>query len=141
MKEKFSAGDLVQRFKLLKIGNFILICAHGLDRDTEKSRRWDEAADLSKQNWDMGTSLALGDKDPRPPPTTFSETKLFLGTYAALQDALLGEGLPFEDQVLALKKQWICQRCLLLEISGIITGVGSLFGQCLIRGSHTVGSG
>ena len=52
----------------------------------------------------MGTIIALGERDPHPPPTTFLETKLCLGTYAALQDPFLGEGLPFVDQVLALRK-------------------------------------
>ena len=58
MKTKFSAGDLVPIFKDLEI-------------DNDKSRRWDKAAGLSKQNWDMGTALALGGRDPRPPPITF----------------------------------------------------------------------
>ena len=78
---------------------------------------------MSKQNWDMGTALALGEQDPRPSPTTFLETKLCLGTYAALQDAFLGECLPFADQVMSLRKtmdmpkvfgihdQWDDHRC------------------------------
>ena len=57
-----------------------------------------------QKNWDMGTELALGERDPRPPPRNFLETKLCLGIYAALQDYFLGEGLPFVDQVLALRK-------------------------------------
>ena len=52
----------------------------------------------------MGMALALGERDPHPPPTTFLETKLCLRTYAALQDVFLGEGSPFVDQVLALRK-------------------------------------
>ena len=57
-----------------------------------------------QKNWDMGTELALGERYPRPPPTTFLETKLCLGTYASLQDAFMGEGFPFADQVLSLRK-------------------------------------
>ena len=109
--------------------------------DTEKARRWDESSGLSKKNWGMGTALSLGERYPRPPPTTLLETKLFLGTYATLQDAFLGKGLPFADQVLALLKKWICQRCLVLAISGMITGVGRLFGQCSMRGPRTVCAG
>ena len=60
MKAKFSAGDLVPRFKDLEIGNSILICAPGLERDNVKARRWGKAECLSKQNQDMGTALALG---------------------------------------------------------------------------------
>ena len=75
-----------------------------LERDTKRSQRWDETSGLSKQNWDMGTALALGERDPRPPPKTFLETKLCLGTYTALQDVFLGNGLPFVDKVLALRK-------------------------------------
>ena len=52
----------------------------------------------------MSTALALGGRDPHPPPTTFLEAKLFLGTYAYLHDALMREGLPLADQVLALLK-------------------------------------
>ena len=52
----------------------------------------------------MGTALALGEREPRPPPTTFLETKLCLGTYAALQGAWLGKCSAFTDQVLALQK-------------------------------------
>ena len=71
----------------------------------------------------MGTALALGEQDPRPPPTTFLETKLCLGNYASLQYNLLGEGSPFADQVLALiiikdlpkvfgtRDQWYDYRC------------------------------
>ena len=44
MKTKFSAGDLVPIFKDLEI-------------DNDKSRRWDKAAGLSKQNWGMDTEL------------------------------------------------------------------------------------
>ena len=91
--------------------------------DTEKARRWDESSGLSKKNWGMGTALSLGERYPRPPPTTLLETKLFLGTYATLQDAFLGKGLPFVYQVLALIKtmdlpnlfstrdQWDDNRC------------------------------
>ena len=108
MKAKFSVGNLVPIFKELEIGNSILICAPQLERDTEKAQRWDEAAGISKQNWDMGKALALGERDPRPPPTTFLETKLCLGNYAALKDDLMGKGSPFAYQVLALiKKKWI----------------------------------
>ena len=95
---------MVPRFKDLEQGNSIIIYAPRLERDTEKARRWDEAAGMSKQNWDMSTALALDDRDPRPPPTTFLETQLCLGTYAALQDVLLGEYSPFTNQVLALRK-------------------------------------
>ena len=68
-------------------------------------------------------ALALGERDPCSPPTIFLETKICLGTYAALQDAFLGKGLPFVDQVLALIKtmdlpnlfstrdQWDDNRC------------------------------
>ena len=50
-------------------------------------------------------ALAFGEQDPRPPPTTFLVTKLCLGTYAALHDALLGKIFPFADQVLSLRKK------------------------------------
>ena len=96
MIAKFSAGNLVPGFKVLERGDYILICAPPqLERDTEKARWWDEEAGLSKQNWDMGTALALGERDQRPPPTTLLETKLCLGTYASQQDAFLREGMPF----------------------------------------------
>ena len=52
----------------------------------------------------MDTELLLGERDPCPPLTFFLETKLFLGTYASLHDAFLGKGLPFADQILALRK-------------------------------------
>ena len=96
---------------------------HQLERDTEKARQWDKASVLSKHNWDMGTALAFGERDPRPPPTTLLETKLYLETYSDLKNALLGEGSPFSDQVLALQKtmdlpklfgtcnQWYDHRC------------------------------
>ena len=86
-------------------------------------------------------ALAFGEQDPRPPPTTFLVTKLCLGTYAALHDALLGKIFPFADQVLSLRKKWILLRCLVLAISGVITGVGRSFRQCSMRGSRTVGAG
>ena len=86
-------------------------------------------------------ALALGERDPRPPITTFLETKLCLRTYAALKDTFLGEWLPFVDQLLAFKKEWICQSCLILAISEVITDVVGISGQCLIRGSCTVGAG
>ena len=52
----------------------------------------------------MGTALALRERDPRPPPTTSLETKICLRTYAYLQDAFMGKGFPFLDQVLELRK-------------------------------------
>ena len=52
----------------------------------------------------MGKALALGELDSHPPPTTLLETKLCLGTYADLQETLLGKGLPLADQVLKLSK-------------------------------------
>ena len=135
MKEKFSSGSLVPRFKDLERGDSILICALRLERNTEKARRWDEAAGLSKQNWDMGTALALGKRDSHPPPTTLLETKLCLLTYVALQDTFLGEVLSFTDQVLELRKtmdmpkifgtrdQWYNHRCRQLVWSVFDEGV------------------
>ena len=49
-------------------------------------------------------TLALGKRDPCQPTTTFLETKLCLGTYAALQEKFMGKGSPFADQVLSLRK-------------------------------------
>ena len=53
----------------------------------------------------MGTALALGEKETRPLPRTFLETKLCLGMYVDLQDYFMGKGLPFTYQVLALRKK------------------------------------
>ena len=58
----------------------------------------------------MVTALALVEQYPRPPPTTFLETKLYLRTYADLQDALLAEGSPCTDQILALIKTMDMQK-------------------------------
>ena len=59
MSGKFVPGNVVPRFKDLEQGKSILLCAPRLERDTEKARQWDEAAGMSKQNWDMGMTLAL----------------------------------------------------------------------------------
>ena len=59
---------------------------------------------LIKKKRDMGTALALGERDPHLPLTNFLETKLCLGTYASLQDDFMDKGSLFADQVLALIK-------------------------------------
>ena len=48
MKEKFSAGNLVPRFKDLKRGSSILRYVPQIERVTDKSKRRDKAAGLFK---------------------------------------------------------------------------------------------
>ena len=73
-------------------------------------KRYQESATVGQRsrpvqkNWDMGTALELGKRDSCPPLITFLETKLCFGSYASIQDALLGKVLPFTDQVLILRK-------------------------------------
>ena len=88
---RFNPSGGVAYFATAEKGMSILLCRSRAGDEREQATAHEQAEGESSTNRTLAEALALGKRDPRPPPDTYHDLKAVIGTFCALLWTFFGD--------------------------------------------------
>ena len=92
---RFNPSGGVAYFNTAEKGMSILLCRSRAGDEREQATAHELAEGASSTNRTLAEALALGKRDPRPPPDTYHDLKAVVGTFCALLWTFFGDNCEY----------------------------------------------
>ena len=92
------------QYDTCEVGNSFLACMSEDKVEKSARKKRDKARELTRRTRTYNEELSLEATEPRYPPNDYIEAKLAMGTFAALQHALVGTHSPWYLEILRCRR-------------------------------------